>query len=62
MAWITSLLHHQIEEGLETGIRKIKAGYCIVGDNVYVKMSYMPIPFRGRVDEVCDAYNSTNPN
>jgi hypothetical protein len=57
MAWITSLLHHQIEEGLETGIRKIKPGYCILGDNAYVKTSYMSIPFRGKVDEVCDAYN-----
>jgi hypothetical protein len=40
MTLITSLLHHQIEEGLKTVILKKTTGYCMVGDNVYVKTSY----------------------
>jgi hypothetical protein len=35
----------------------IKAGYCIVGDNVYVKSSTMSVPYKGGITEAEDSYN-----
>jgi hypothetical protein len=48
MAWVTSALHYKIES-TKMCVHKavVKAGYCIVGDNAYVKSSYMAVPFKG---------------
>jgi hypothetical protein len=58
MAWVTSALYFKIES-TKSAVHEavIKAGYCIVGDNAYVKSSTMSVPFKGGITEAEDSYN-----
>ena len=58
MAWVTSDLYAKIESTKDNGESSvIKKGYTIVGDNAYVKSTYMAIPFKGTRTHAQDAYN-----
>ena len=58
MAWVTSDLYAKIKSTKDNGESSvIKKGYTIVGDNAYVKSTYMAIPFKGTRTHAQDAYN-----
>jgi hypothetical protein len=55
MAWVTSGLHHALENNEVT--RKILEGFTIIGDNAYVKRNFMATPLRGVHGGYQDAHN-----
>ena len=58
MAWVTSDTYTKIENTQNLGENSvILNGYTLLGDNAYVKASYMAIPFKGRKSDTEDAYN-----
>jgi hypothetical protein len=54
MAWVTSDLYADIENPLK---KIILPGFTLLGDNAYVKNSFMSVPFKGTVQEDKDSYN-----
>ena len=55
MAWVTSSLHRELEDNAITKI--ILEGMTLVGDNAYIKKSFMAVPLKGKQSGYCDAYN-----
>ena len=55
MAWVTSGLHHALENNDVT--KKILEGFTIIGDNAYVKRMFMATPLKGVHGGYQDAYN-----
>lgn len=57
MVWVTSDLYNKVEKLLDTEKPIISQGFTLVGDDAYVKSSYMTVPFNGNKTHEQDSYN-----
>ena len=55
LAWMTSWLCKMLEDNIVT--KTIIDGFCIIGDNAYVKKKYMTVPLKGSPCGHEDGYN-----
>jgi hypothetical protein len=57
LAWITSSMCQEIELSLTSRLPRLKKGFTLVGDNAYVRTTYMAVPIKACKTEVEDSYN-----